>query len=147
MGPRTSNSRIRICRLGVSSSAHFKRGAAGTMEPLTPRYKRGDWPTVNTQTGGQRQTETGGAAQTPRPAARSGFDTYLLMTVFPHCLLGIRRQRRRWRVAQRHPDIYRNHASAALSPGLRARCASVRMCTESSESPTPNHNFIFFWQL
>lgn len=99
MGPRTSNSRIRICRLGVSSSAHFKRGAAGTMERLTPRSKRGDWPTVNTQTGRQRWTETEDGRQTPRLAARSGFDTYLMMSAFPHCLLGIRRQRYRYRIS------------------------------------------------
>lgn len=141
----TSNSRIRICRLGVSSSAHFKRGAARTMEGLTPRYKRGDWPTVNTQTGGQRDTETGEAPQTPRLAARSGFDTYLSMAVFPHCLLGIRRQRYRCRAAQLQPDVDRNHVSAALSggaasPEFRALRGSLRMSTEPL---TPNQNFIF----
>lgn len=88
MGPRTSNGRIRICRLGVSSSAHFKRGAAGTMERLTPRYKRGDWPTVNTRAGRQRWTETEDGRQTPRLAARSGFDTYLMMSAFPHLPAG-----------------------------------------------------------
>lgn len=144
MGPRTSKSRIRICRLGVSSSAHFKRGAARTMEPLTPRYKRGGWPTVNARTGGQRETETGGEPQTPRLAARTGFDTYLLMTVLPHCLLGISRQRQRWRAAQLQPDMNRNPAATALSaaPLLRQRLARLRMCPKSSGTFTPNHTFI-----
>lgn len=67
------------------------------MEGLTPRYKRGDWPTVNTQTGRQSWTETEDERQTPRLAARSGFDTYLMVTAFPHRLLGIRRQLHRRR--------------------------------------------------
>ena len=151
MGPRASNSRIRICRLGVSSAAHFKRGAARTKARLTPRYKRGDWPTVNTQTGGQRDTETAQEAQTPRLAARSGFDTYLLMTVFPHCPLGFRRQRYRRRAAQLQPDAHRNHASTALSaraalPGFRALRGSLRMCTKSSGTSSPNRNPVFFCQ-
>lgn len=96
--------------------------------------------------GGQRWTQTGGGEpQTPRLAARSGFDTYLLMTVFPHRLLGIRRHRCRWRAAQLRPDIYPNRGSAALSggaasPEFRALRGSLRMCTHSSGTLTPNLN-------
>lgn len=60
------------------------------MERLTPPSKRGHWPTVNTQTGREGRRQEAGQ-QTPRPTARSGFDTYLLMGGFPHRLLGIRR--------------------------------------------------------
>lgn len=116
------------------------------MERLTPRSERGDWPTVNTQTGRPEVDADGGEEpQTPRLAARSGFDTYLLMTVFPHRLLGIRRHRCRWRAAQLRPDIYPNRGSAALSggaasPEFRALRGSLRMCTHSSGTLIPNMN-------
>lgn len=40
----------------------FQKSSRGTMDRLTPPYKRAERPTVNRETGGQRGTETDRAA-------------------------------------------------------------------------------------